>query len=106
MAAGNLALVLHAHLPYVRSGDPGSLEEDWYFQALQECYLPLLAMLEEAAAHPQQQPRLTVSFAWQSSHGRACECSQIAVSCRQSCNTAGCQKHEKTFSYHPQRRDS
>ena len=28
MAAGNLALVLHAHLPYVRSGDPGSLEED------------------------------------------------------------------------------
>ncbi|CAK6699146.1 1,4-alpha-glucan branching protein domain-containing protein [Synechococcus sp. CCY9201] len=62
MAAGNLALVLHAHLPYVRSGDPGSLEEDWYFQALQECYLPLLAMLEAAAADPQQQPRLTLGL--------------------------------------------
>ncbi len=36
MAAGELALVLHAHLPYVRSGEPGSLEEDWYYQALQE----------------------------------------------------------------------
>ena len=45
MAAGELALVLHAHLPYVRSGEPGSLEEDWYYQALQECYLPLLQVL-------------------------------------------------------------
>ena len=54
---GALALVLHAHLPYVRSGEPGSLEEDWYFQALQECYLPLLAVLERAASDPQQRPR-------------------------------------------------
>ena len=46
MASGDLALVLHAHLPYVRSGEPGSLEEDWYFQALQECYLPLVEVLE------------------------------------------------------------
>ena len=45
MAAGNLALVLHAHLPYVHSNEPGSLEEDWYFQALLECYLPLLEVL-------------------------------------------------------------
>jgi len=52
MAAGDLALVLHAHLPYVRSGEPGSLEEDWYFQALQECYLPLVQVLEAAAADP------------------------------------------------------
>jgi 1,4-alpha-glucan branching enzyme len=62
MAAGDLALVLHAHLPYVRSGEPGSLEEDWYFQALQECYLPLLAVLEAAAADPAQQPRLTLGL--------------------------------------------
>jgi|APCry1669189034_1035192.scaffolds.fasta_scaffold02911_6 1,4-alpha-glucan branching enzyme len=61
-AAGSLALVLHAHLPYVRSGQPGSLEEDWYFQALQECYLPLLAVLEAAAADPAQQPRLTMGL--------------------------------------------
>ena len=42
MSNGALALVLHAHLPYVRSVQPGSLEEDWFFQALIECYLPLL----------------------------------------------------------------
>ena len=60
MADGDLALVLHAHLPYVRSGEAGSLEEDWYFQALQECYLPLLEMLEAAAADPDQDPRLTM----------------------------------------------
>jgi len=60
MAEGDLALVLHAHLPYVRSGEAGSLEEDWYFQALQECYLPLLEMLEAAAADPAQDPRLTM----------------------------------------------
>jgi len=59
---GELALVLHAHLPYVRSGESGSLEEDWYFQALQECYLPLLAVLEAAAADPGQRPRLTLGL--------------------------------------------
>jgi 1,4-alpha-glucan branching enzyme len=59
---GSIAIVLHAHLPYVRSGEPGSLEEDWYFQALQECYLPLLAMLEGAAADPVQRPRLTLGL--------------------------------------------
>ncbi len=62
MAAGDLALVLHAHLPYVRTGESGSLEEDWYFQALQECYLPLIAVLEAAAADPEQRPRLTLGL--------------------------------------------
>ena len=62
MAKGALALVLHAHLPYVRSAEPGSLEEDWFFQALIECYLPLLQVLEEAAAAPNQHPRLTISL--------------------------------------------
>ena len=57
LALGNLASVLHAHLPYVRSSEPGSLEEDWYFQALQECYLPLLQVLETAAADRHQRPR-------------------------------------------------
>lgn len=61
-ACGELAIVLHAHLPYVRSGEPGSLEEDWYFQALQECYLPLLAVLEAAAADRRQHPRLTLGL--------------------------------------------
>ena len=59
---GALALVLHAHLPYVRSAQAGSLEEDWFFQALLECYLPLLSVLEEAASEVNQAPRLTVGL--------------------------------------------
>ncbi|MFZ9148896.1 glycoside hydrolase family 57 protein [Vulcanococcus sp.] len=62
MASGDLALVLHAHLPYVHSSEPGSLEEDWYFQALLECYLPLLEVLESAAADPRQRPRLSMGL--------------------------------------------
>jgi len=62
LATGDLALVLHAHLPYVHSSEPGSLEEDWYFQALLECYLPLLDVLESAAADPQQRPRLSMGL--------------------------------------------
>ena len=60
MDSGALALVLHAHLPYVRATAPNSLEEDWFFQALIECYLPLLETLEAAAADPKQQPQLTM----------------------------------------------
>ena len=68
MASGDLALVLHAHLPYVRSGEPGSLEEDWYFQALQECYLPLLEVLEAAAA---DSPHPPVRGLWAGSRGES-----------------------------------
>jgi len=62
MVAGALALVLHAHLPYVRSSQPGSLEQDWYFQALLECYLPLLSLLESSQIDPNQQPRLSLGL--------------------------------------------
>ncbi|MCB4388956.1 1,4-alpha-glucan branching protein domain-containing protein [Synechococcus sp. MU1617] len=62
MTKGAVALVLHAHLPYVRSAQPGSLEEDWFFQALIECYLPLLETLELASADPNQQPKLTIGL--------------------------------------------
>ncbi len=62
MANGNLALVLHAHLPYVRSAEHGSLEEDWYFQAVLECYLPLLELLESSAREPSLEPKLTISL--------------------------------------------
>jgi len=44
---GYLALVLHAHLPYVRHPEhPQFLEEDWLYEAITETYLPLLALLE------------------------------------------------------------
>ncbi|WP_413678238.1 glycoside hydrolase family 57 protein [Prochlorococcus sp. MIT 0916] len=62
MTKGNLAIVLHAHLPYVRSEEPGSLEEDWFFQALVECYLPLLETLEEALRSKDQEPKITIGL--------------------------------------------
>ena len=42
-----LALLLHAHLPYVRHPEhPEFLEERWLFEALAGCYVPMLWMLE------------------------------------------------------------
>ncbi len=44
---GYLALVLHAHLPYVRHPEHARfLEEDWLYEAITETYIPLLALLE------------------------------------------------------------
>src|ERR1700730_19050901 len=43
---GCLALVLHAHLPFVRHPEYDDfLEEDWFFEAVTETYLPLLDMM-------------------------------------------------------------
>ena len=36
---GRLAIVLHAHLPFVRKNEKNSLEEDWLFQAILELSL-------------------------------------------------------------------
>lgn len=48
---GCVALVLHAHLPFVRHPERNnSLEERWLFQAVAECYVPLLFMLERLEA--------------------------------------------------------
>lgn len=42
----SLVLVLHAHLPFVRHPEhPAFLEETWLFEAITECYLPLLIRL-------------------------------------------------------------
>ena len=60
--SGLLALVLHAHLPYVRHPEhPRHLEEHWLFEAITECYLPLLAVLRDAAER-RTAFRLTVSL--------------------------------------------
>lgn len=46
----SFALVLHAHLPFVRHPEHDDfLEEDWLFEALTESYLPLLRMLRRLA---------------------------------------------------------
>ncbi len=43
MSNGYLALVLHAHLPFVRHPEYDEfLEEDWLFEAITETYLPML----------------------------------------------------------------
>jgi 1,4-alpha-glucan branching enzyme len=43
----DLAIVLHAHLPYVRHPEhERSLEERWLFEAILECYLPLLEVFD------------------------------------------------------------
>lgn len=45
---GFLSLVLHAHLPFVRHPEHEEfLEEDWFYEAVFESYLPLLSVFEE-----------------------------------------------------------
>jgi len=47
MEKGYLAIVLHAHLPYVRHPETKDiLEEEWLFEAITETYLPLLQVFE------------------------------------------------------------
>ncbi|MFN2477435.1 MAG: glycoside hydrolase family 57 protein [Chthoniobacterales bacterium] len=47
MPIGHLALVLHAHLPFVRHPEHDEFfEEDWLFEAITESYIPLLNALE------------------------------------------------------------
>ncbi|HLG15232.1 MAG TPA: 1,4-alpha-glucan branching protein domain-containing protein [Blastocatellia bacterium] len=50
MEHGLLAIVLHAHLPFVRHPEhPEFLEEDWLFEAISETYIPLLVTLDGLA---------------------------------------------------------
>jgi 1,4-alpha-glucan branching enzyme len=45
--AGDLALILHAHLPFVRHPEHEHfLEEEWFFEAVTETYIPLLQMMQ------------------------------------------------------------
>lgn len=44
MTLGFLSIILHAHLPFVKHPETeDSLEGRWLFQAISECYLPLLS---------------------------------------------------------------
>ena len=45
---GYLALVLHAHLPFIKHPEyPDFLEEDWFYEAMVETYIPLLSVFED-----------------------------------------------------------
>lgn len=62
MARGFLTLVLHAHLPYVRHPEYDCFfEENWFFEALTEAYVPLVAMLDRLL-DDQVNYRLTLSL--------------------------------------------
>ena len=51
MHQGSLAFLLHAHLPWVRHPEYDEfLEEDWLFEAILECYIPLLKILRRLVA--------------------------------------------------------
>ena len=50
MAQGYFALILHAHLPFVRHPeDPTVMEERWLYEAITGTYLPLLQVFEGLA---------------------------------------------------------
>ncbi len=47
MPTGYFSLILHAHLPFVRHPEyPEFLEEDWFYEAVTEVYLPLIHIFE------------------------------------------------------------
>lgn len=47
MAVGYVSLILHAHLPYIRHPEyPQFFEERWLFEAINECYLPLIGVFD------------------------------------------------------------
>jgi 1,4-alpha-glucan branching enzyme len=48
-AAGQLAIVLHTHMPYVEGFGTWPFGEEWLWEAIATCYLPLLELLERGA---------------------------------------------------------
>jgi 1,4-alpha-glucan branching enzyme len=62
MPHGLLAVVLHAHLPFVRHPEAASyMEEEWFFEAVTETYTPLLLAFVRLA-RDDVDFRLTLSF--------------------------------------------
>ncbi|MBK6519729.1 MAG: DUF1957 domain-containing protein [Polyangiaceae bacterium] len=60
---GRVAFVLHAHLPWLREPTEAiGSEERWLFEALWECYLPLVGVLESLEAPSSGAPLMTLSL--------------------------------------------
>jgi len=59
---GKLAFILHAHLPYVSKNEKNSLEEDWLYQAILECYIPIIKVLENTSKTDPFNTKLTLSL--------------------------------------------
>jgi 1,4-alpha-glucan branching enzyme len=47
-APGALAIVLHTHMPYVEGFGTWPFGEEWLWEAVAACYLPLLDALDAA----------------------------------------------------------
>lgn len=59
---GYLSIVLHAHLPFVRHPEHAKfLEESWLYEAVAECYLPLIQVLD-GWTRDQVSARLTLTL--------------------------------------------
>ena len=64
MEKGYLALVLHAHLPFVHHPEfPDFLEEDWFYEAMTETYIPFLRVFQNLNDEGIQFPDYHESFA-------------------------------------------
>jgi len=62
-APGELALVLHTHMPYVEGYGTWPFGEEWLWEAVATSYLPLLDLLDRAAARdPAGRAPLTLSL--------------------------------------------
>ncbi len=49
VARGELAIVLHTHMPYVEGFGTWPFGEEWLWEAIAGCYLPLLDLLDAGA---------------------------------------------------------
>jgi len=48
MKKGYVALVLHSHIPFIRHPEKeDALEERWLFEAMSECYIPLIGVYDK-----------------------------------------------------------
>jgi len=62
MSKGYLCTVLHCHLPFVRHPEHDVfMEEDWFYEAVAETYIPLLIFLERLTAEGVK-PHITLSL--------------------------------------------
>jgi 1,4-alpha-glucan branching enzyme len=51
MKKGFLSIILHAHLPFVHHPEqPSPFEERWLFEAITDCYIPLIRMFDRLLA--------------------------------------------------------
>ena len=59
---GSMMFLLHAHLPYVNHPeDSAFLEENWFFEAVVETYVPIISVLERLASEGIR-PGVTISI--------------------------------------------